>query len=195
MANEVKRGKLFVVSAPSGGGKTSIVTEVIKRLKPKYNLARITTYTSRNPRPGEVNGQDYYFLSSSEFDKKAAQGFFLETTEYNHKKYGSPASILDELAAGKSLFVIPDRPGAKSTHKVVPDAVMIWIMPPDLKTLQSRLTTRGDLTDEQLHARLALAEEELKEEHKQRLFKYHITNHEFNRAVADLMMIIEDELG
>src|SRR5436853_2205355 len=96
------QGTLFIISAPSGGGKTTLVYEVIKRLAATIPLCKVITYTTRAPRPNEHNGDDYYFVTNEEFLAKKEHNFFIETTLYDTNWYGSPRSVLDGLTQGTS---------------------------------------------------------------------------------------------
>ncbi len=188
-------GRLFVISASSGAGKTSLVTQALKQLKKDHDISRVVTYTTREPRPNEVNGTDYHFISSEDFNKKNYEDFFLETSEMYDSSYGSPASINTELKRGKSLIIITDRSGARALAKEVPSSILIWITVPDFDTLKQRMKSRGTEDAKQTEKRLKLAQQEMDEEQKQPLFQYHLVNDEFDRALAELMLIITDEIG
>ena len=190
------KGKLFVVSAPSGAGKTSVVSEALKRLQKDFDISRTITHTSRLPREGEVDGKDYVFHAKEDFEQKLKDGFFLEFTEYADKLYGSPASILSDLERGKSFISVLDIVGAKSISKAYPDACCIWIETKDIDTLRNRLLKRGTETECQIDERLKVAEQEMKEAHNlQRLFTYRLINEDFEQAVRELIMIIKRELS
>ncbi len=195
--NQKQHGKLFVIAAPSGAGKTSLVTHALERIKKETPLKRIITYTTRHPRAGEVSGVDYFFLSHDDFEKKKADGFFLETTSYDGKSYGSPQSIVDDLALGASYVIITDRVGAKTLHQAYPDSVLIWITPPSIEILRQRLMKRGESNPQHIERRVALAHEEMEEEHKHggRVFKYHLVNDNFEHALESLIAIFQDEIS
>jgi guanylate kinase len=190
-----QKGKVFVVSSSSGAGKTTIVTEVIKRLSKKFPIRRVITYTTRTPRNNEINGKDYYFLTHEEFENKRENGFFLETTEYNGKLYGSPASIIPDLELGKSFIFITDIPGVKSISKLFEKPTLIWISAPSLQELKERIISRGTESVHQMEERLKLAEEEIKEAHKSRLFDFNITNDHIEPAIEELELIITKALA
>lgn len=195
MSNMAKRGKLFVVSASSGAGKTTLVTHAIERLRDEVSLKRVTTYTTRAPRSGEVDGKDYVFINKEEFAQKKKDSFFLETSEFDGHDYGSPLSVLEELQNGTNLVAITDRNGAHAISNEVDDAILIWIVAPDVETLKHRMKKRNENSPGQIERRLKIAISEMEEENKQRQFKYHLVNDEFERAVAELMLIIKEELG
>ena len=109
-----RRGKLFVVSAPSGAGKTTIVNFIVERYGHYFNLSRVVTYTTKKPHKSEKNGLDYYFVSKEEFEQKAKEDFFIEySTAYGHY-YGSPFHIVHDLDIGKSYILVIDQNGAKN---------------------------------------------------------------------------------
>ncbi|MCK4265157.1 guanylate kinase [Candidatus Babeliales bacterium] len=191
---EKKDGKIFIVSAPSGTGKTTLVNSVLGSIGNKYNISKVITYTNRKPRPGEKDGVDYNFISPEEFNEKMKDNFFLETTIYSDKYYGSPALIKEELKLGKSFVLLVNREGTKSVCGLLSNPVTIWLEPPSLEVLKSRLLKRGD-SHSQIEKRLNLAEQELKEEKNHRLFKYHIINDVFNKAADGILQIVETELS
>ena len=190
-----EKGKLFVVSSPSGAGKTSVVNEALVRLQKKYDIDRVITYTSRPSRQDEVNGKDYFFLSREEFEQKIKSKFFLEFTEYTEHFYGSPKSILSDLELGKSRIMVIDIEGAKRISSIFHDAVLIWLTPPDMKTLKDRLIKRGTESESQMESRLIEAEKEMKEAPDGRLFRYTLVNDIFEKSVVEFIKVIEDELG
>ena len=194
--NDSKKGNVFVVAAPSGAGKTTLITEVIKRLQKDFPISRVITYTTREPRREEINGTDYFFLSHDEFEQKRKEGLFLETTVYDGKFYGSPASILTDLELGKSFVLVTDLEGVKSLSKLFKDDFCIWILAPDLKELRRRLLARNTDSNMQVERRVKLAQEEMKAaEGMSRIFNFNVTNNVFEETVAELIMIMKNELG
>ena len=192
----MKNGKLFVISGPSGAGKTSLTMQTIKRLKSSsHDISKIITYTTRTPRPGEINGKDYNFLNGNDFKQKVKNNFFLEVSEYNGNLYGSPRSIIQDTELGKSFIVVVDRPGAKNYKKLVSKAIFIWIKVNNLETLKKRIISRNDTSVTQLKKRLESAKIELAQEEKQRLFNYHVVNENFEEAVNEIMQIVKKELS
>jgi guanylate kinase len=187
-------GKLFIITAPSGAGKTSVTKAVILKLKNILPIEKVITYTTRQPRPGEVSGVDYHFISTQDFFKKQAEGFFLETTNYANNFYGSPSSIIKDLKNGKSFIVVTDMAGAKNfKNNIMPGAVSIWITVSDPKELCSRLEKRGD-PKALIEKRLKLALEEMAQEAAQQNFDYHVKNDDFDRAVNEVIRIIKQNL-
>jgi guanylate kinase len=154
-----KRGLAFIVSAPAGTGKTTLVS----RLTDEFScvIASIST-TTRQPRAGEIEGLHYHFISKSEFESKIAQGEFLEYVRLYGNYYGTSRRWVEEqLSAGKHVILVIDTQGAKLLRKIFP-AVAIFLMPPSLAELARRLQGRGTESQAMLAERLALAEEELK---------------------------------
>lgn len=190
----VRQGKLFIVSAPSGAGKTSLVVAAVKRLSVEHPIERVVTYTTKQPRPGETPGQDYHYISIAEFKTKIVQGFFIEwSVSYGHY-YGSPRSILDNLSRGVSLVLVIDRAGARQVYAQLKDVVLIWIYTKDITTLQERLTNRATENFEQMRRRLQLAQEEIEEEAREHLYQYHILNEAFENALLELEYAILSSL-
>lgn len=190
-----KNGKLFIISASSGAGKTSIATTVIEKLKNTIPISKVITYTTRNPRPEEINGIDYNFISTQDFLKKETAGFFLETTKYTNQYYGSPSSIIQDLKKGKSFIIVTDMAGAINfKHNIMPNAITIWITVSDTQELRKRLEKRGDPSDI-IEKRLKLTSEETRKESREKYFDYHVENDIFDQAVAQVIEIIKNNLG
>jgi len=187
-----KQAALFVVSAPTGAGKTTVVNEFFKKCPLLVN--RVITYTTRPQTPGEINGKDYFFISLADFEQKQKQGFFLETTVYDDFLYGSPRSILDDMASGTSFIMITDRPGALHIKKLVPQAITIWLTVSHVQTLFDRLTSRHRETDQRLQERIALAQEEYKSELLHKNFTYYIINDDVRLAIDSLENIVKSTL-
>jgi guanylate kinase len=168
-----RTGVLFVLSAPSGAGKTTLCSAL--RHKPDFVYA--VSCTTRAPRPGEIEGEDYYFLSDAEFDRRAAAGEFLEHAEVHGRKYGTlKSTVIDNLAKGIDVLIDIDTEGAASIRQCgdafILDALAdVFIMPPDLDELRRRLTKRGTENDEQIATRIANAAAEMERWHD---YKYTI---------------------
>ncbi len=192
----LKEGRLFIVAAPSGAGKTSVVTNVISKLNPPIPIERVITFTTRPPRPREIDGVDYYFLSQKEFLKRERQGFFLETTKYADYYYGSPMSIIQDMKNGKSFIIITDIDGANNFKKnIIPDAVTIWITVSSVEELQKRLEKRKTDLPEVVQKRLEIALHEIEREAKEKNFNYHVQNNNLDDAASDIIKIIKQNLG
>lgn len=182
--------KLFIVSAPSGAGKTSLVNAVIAKVNPQHPIARVVTYTTKPQGKAEVPGVDYHYIGEQEFEAKIAEGFFLEWSDAYGHLYGSPRTVLDQLAQGFSLFLILDRAGSKAVAAKIPEAVLIWIMPPDMHTLEHRLKMRARDNQTTIDYRLLLATTELKDEQEQHLFTYQFVNEQFEESCQKLEQIV-----
>ena len=188
-------GKLFIVSAPSGAGKTTLVHAVLDKMRPQHSIERVITYTSRVVRTGEQAGKDYHFITSQEFEIKIKKDFFLEWSDQYGNYYGSPRSLINELGAGHSRILIIDRPGAERVMEQLQSVVPIWIRPSDLMQLEQRLVERGSNSAEQIRQRLKLAQKELEQEAANPIYKHYVFNNDFSKAVKDLAALILDELG
>ncbi len=188
-------GKLFVVCAPSGAGKTSLVAALLGSVGQQLGLSHVITYTSRTPRLGEASGIDYHFIAAQEFEAKAQKGFFLEWSGAYGNYYGSPRSILQDLERGASYIMILDRAGVNEVRKLTIGAVCIWIEVPSVEILRERLMGRGTDSLEQVERRLILAKQEIAQERENRLCRHHILNDSFETAVEKIKDIIYQELG
>jgi len=181
-------GTLFIVSAPSGGGKTSLVK---KLLDYEPNVVLSVSHTTRPPRTGEIDGTHYHFVALPEFERLEAGGGFLESaTIYGHRYGTSRERIERELARGHEVLLEIDWQGAQQVRKLMPEAVGIFISPPSLDILMARLMNRGQDTAEVIMRRMAAAEEEIGHAGE---YDYVIINEDFNRAALDLRSIIRAE--
>ena len=160
-------GLIIVISAPSGGGKSSLCQRLLNWSK---NIVYSVSCTTRAPRGGEQNGHDYFFLTTEEFEKRIAAGEFLEHARYNNNYYGTPRGFVEEqLAAGRDVLLDIDVQGSTEVAKRVrtgkfayPNAlVMIFLMPPSMELLQTRLRRRGTDSDETIRKRLGIAAQEM----------------------------------
>lgn len=182
------RGTLFVVSSPSGGGKGTIIRRVLEVVP---NLSYSVSFTTRAPRPGEVNGREYYFVSRPVFDEMKAAGEFLESACVHGNYYGTAKrQVADETSSGIDIVLEVDVQGAASVRQLLLDSVSIFILPPSYEVLRERLIARGTDTPEELEVRLRNAPDELRQYSK---FDYVIFNDEVERAAAQLASIIHAE--
>jgi guanylate kinase len=186
--NTTARGTLFVVSSPSGGGKGTIIRHVLAVIE---NLSYSVSYTTRTPRPGEIDGREYFFVSRDIFDGMIAAGDFLEWACVHGNLYGTAKrQVAEETAAGLDIIVEVDVQGAASVRQLLMDSVSIFILPPSPEVLRQRLLARGTDSPEELEIRLRNAPEELKQ---YSAFDYVIINDEIEKAVHQLASIIYAE--
>lgn len=182
------RGTLFVVSSPSGGGKGTIIRHVLEVVP---NLSYSVSFTTRAPRPGEVNGREYFFISCDVFNEMVAAGEFLESACVHGNFYGTAKrQIAEETGSGIDIVLEVDVQGAESVRQLLLDSVSIFILPPSYEVLRQRLIDRGTDTPEELAVRLRNAPEELRQYSK---FDYVIFNDEVERAAEQLASIIYAE--
>lgn len=176
----------IIISAPSGGGKTSIVNRLLEDGK----LSRVITATTRAPRKGEKNGKDYHFWSEKQFENAVKKGEMAEWAKVHVNYYGIPKSSLDKLIKrGKHPVLVIDVQGAKTVKKIYKNAVSIFITPPSFAELKKRIAARNDGTTD-VKARLESAKKELK---CVKNYDYLVINDEFEQAVADCRAIIQAE--
>ena len=178
------QGVLYIVSAPSGAGKTSLVKALLKT-DPAIRLS--VSYTTRPPRPGETDGRDYHFVSRERFQEMLAEGEFLEHAEVYGNFYGtSKGSIARDLEAGRDILLEIDWQGAAQVKRHFPQSASIFILPPSFNALRTRLAGRGQDSEEVIERRLAAAAHEVA--HAQ-AFDYIIVNDDFDHALEDLVAI------
>lgn len=185
-----KRGRLFVISAPSGAGKTTLC-EILCRCLP--SLAYSISYTTRPPRPGERDGIDYHFIDEKRFKQMIQKGMLAEWTEVYGNYYGTSAKDLESmLSAGKHILLDIDVKGARQIKARFPDAITIFIMPPSLDELAKRLKRRGTDSPETIKKRLEAATLEIK--HKDS-YDYVIVNDDLEKAASRLCSIVKEKIA
>jgi guanylate kinase len=178
-------GSLFIVCAASGTGKTSLVKELL-RADPGIKLS--VSYTTRQPRPGDVDGREYHFISTQEFEDMMARGEFLENAQVHGNYYGTSQSwIAAQRDSGSDILLEIDWQGAAQVRKLIPDCVCIFILPPSLEALTARLNNRAQDHPEVIAKRLAAARAEISHFTE---FDYVIINDKFDAAVRDLTTIV-----
>ncbi len=184
MTTQASPGVLYIVGAPSGAGKTSLVKAL---LKADAAIRLSVSYTTRPPRPGEHDGRDYHFVSRERFDALLAAGDFLEYAEVYGNFYGtSKDGISRDLDAGRDILLEIDWQGAAQVKQHFPQATSIFIMPPSASALRTRLTGRGQDSADVIERRLAAAANDIAHAGA---FDYIIVNDDFDHALQDLVAI------
>ena len=179
-------GSLFVIVAPSGAGKTSLV-EALLREEPNIRLS--VSYTTRTPRTGEVHGREYHFVNRAEFEAMLAKGEFLEHAEVYGNLYGTSTSWINAArAAGEDVLLEIDWQGAAQVHEIYPDMVNIFIIPPSIEALEQRLTARGKDAADVIARRIAGARLEMRHISET---DFVIMNDSFASALADLRVVVQ----
>ena len=181
-------GRLFVITAPSGAGKTSLI-DAVMREDPSLKIS--VSYTTRAPRKGEKNGVDYHFVDDPTFVRMQQRGEFLESAEVHGYRYGTSKKVItDALARGDDLILEIDWQGARQVRSIYPQAVGNFILPPTVEELERRMRARGQDADEVIRRRVDAAREELTHAGE---FKYAIINKHFDTAKQELAEIIRKE--
>ncbi len=183
------RGLLIVISGPSGVGKGTVRKALFNM--PKHNLTYSVSMTTRNIRPGEVDGKDYYFVTRDEFEKRIDEGKFLEHAEFVGNYYGTPLDKVNEqLDNGKEVVLEIEVEGALQVKKKVPDCVMIFLVPPSKEDLYKRLRSRGTESEEIIEQRVQKANREFK---KAKYYDYIVVNDDVDNAADRILAIIRAE--
>ena len=176
----MKQGRLFIVSGPSGAGKSTICGQLYK----DGDFLPSVSMTTRAMRTGEIPGESYYFVTPEEFQKTIDEGGFLEHAQIYNNCYGTPkAPVIKNLNDGKDVILEIDMQGAKNAKAVFPEAVTVFVLPPSIEALRSRLINRGTENEEQLRIRM---QESLAEISRISEYDYYLINDDFDRAVKDL---------
>ncbi len=174
-------GTLYIISAPSGAGKTSLVKALLERLA---GVAVSVSHTTRAARPGEQEGVDYHFTDKAEFERLAAAGEFLEHARVFDNYYGTRrTSVLERLEAGEDVILEIDWQGARQVYAAFPQALRVFILPPGRQALQERLTARGQDSDAVIGRRMADAINEMQHYDE---YDYLIFNDDFDIALTEL---------
>lgn len=178
-------GNLFVVAAPSGAGKTTLVRMLLER---EASVHLSISYTTRSPRPGEQHGREYHFIDTVEFQGMIARHEFLEWAEVHGNFYGTSQKwIADQLAAGRDVLLEIDWQGAQQVRKLFPQAIGIFILPPSMEELTRRLTGRGTDSADVIARRLAAAQAEMRHVGE---FDYVIINDQLAQALEELLAVV-----
>lgn len=179
---------LFIISAPSGTGKTSLVKALIAILP---DIVVSVSHTTRAIRPGEIDGVNYHFVDKNKFSQMLADGDFLEYAQIYDYQYGTAKSEVEKrLAAGQDVILEIEWQGARQVRELFPEAVSVFILPPTRETLRQRLQSRGQDSDEVIEKRLALATKEVNFHSE---YDYLLVNDQFELTLSDLRSIIRAE--
>lgn len=180
-----ERGKLIVISGPSGAGKSTVV---FKAMAERQDCCFSTSVTTRSPRPGEVDGREYFFIDRERFDEMVRGDELLEHATYVSNSYGTPrAYVEDKLRAGMNVLLDIEVQGARQVRGKMPEAVTVFIVPPSLEELRRRLEGRGTESAEVIEGRLARARQEYAEAD---IYDYLIVNDDPDQAARELSAII-----
>jgi guanylate kinase len=183
-------GHVFVITGPSGVGKGTLIRGLLERV-PGLELS--VSATTRPPRPGEGDGVDYHFLSDEEFDRRVANGDFVEHAGYSGHQYGTLRSELERrMAEGAGVVLEIEVQGARQIRAAMPEAVQVFIAPPSVEALRARLVGRGTDAPADVEARLATALAELEAETE---FEYVVVNDRLEQATEELAAIVRQELA
>jgi guanylate kinase len=186
LSEATRRGGIFVLSAPSGAGKTTVCKGVVAR-DPRVVLS--VSHTTREPRPGEEDGVQYHFVTPDEFRRLVGKGAFLEHAEYSGHLYGTSwTSIESPLERGLDVLLEIETEGARQVRDRRPDAQLIFLLPPSLAALEERLRGRGTEANEEIDRRLAIARREFA---AASLFRWFVVNASAERAVGDVRAIVD----
>ena len=178
-------GRILVISGPSGSGKSSIIRKLVDRVDIGFSVSA----TTREARPSEVDGVDYFFVSREEFRDMIERDDFLEWAVYNDDYYGTPAGpVADANAAGRDVLLDIELQGARQVKDHRPDAVMIFIAAPSLQEMERRLRQRGDTSEEDIAARIGIAEAQLEE--AEFLFDFTVVNEDLDVAVDEVVRLV-----
>ena len=181
-------GLLYVITAPSGAGKSSLIKALLAQ---DPGLALSVSYTTRAPRPGEQDGREYHFVDPPRFQAMLERGEFLESAEVHGHRYGTSQKVIEQTrAAGKDLLLEIDWQGAEQVRRLHPDCIGIFILPPSLAELERRLRKRAQDSDATIRRRLENAVEEMRHAVE---FKYAIINNHFDDALRDIAALVRAE--
>ena len=181
------KGKIILISGPSGVGKGTVVKEIVK--DQKYALS--VSVTTRNPREGEIDGVNYFFTTKGDFLRRIENNLMLEYAQYNGNFYGTPKDYVEQtVAQGKNIILEIEVQGVEQVKKLIPEAVSIFIMPDKSGVIEHRLRKRGTEDEQTIQNRLKIALSEMKQAHK---YDYIVINGELERCIEDIKSVINAE--
>jgi guanylate kinase len=185
---KLSKGNLFIITAASGAGKTSLVKAVVSEIP---NIKVSISFTTRHPRPGEKDGMDYFFVDERAFRKMMKNEDFLESAKCHGAFYGTSKSTVKEaIEKGENIILEIDYQGAFSVKKLFPDSISIFIIPPSIQALEIRLNKRGQDSKQNIKLRIAAARNEMSHLEK---FDYVTINEDFEKALFELKAIIQSK--
>ena len=183
-----EKGKLIVISGPSGAGKSTVVNTAIRG---REDMCFSTSVTTRSPRPGEVDGRDYFFITPERFREMVERNELLEHAEYVAHSYGTPRAYVEQqMDKGFNVILDIEVQGARQVREKMEEAVLVFILPPSMEELRRRLENRGTDSTDVIEARLIRAREELKEAP---LYDYVIVNDKLEEAASEFAAILKAE--
>ena len=186
-----QRGRLVVISGPSGAGKSTVISRLMQR---RQNLCFSVSATTREPRPGELDGKDYFFVTRDAFDRMVEADALLEHAEYVGNCYGTPRDyVVQRMENGYHVLLDIEVQGAKQVHEKMPDAIMIFLVPPSLRELENRLRGRGTDSSEIIRGRLERALAEYSEASDAGFYQYIIINDDPEVAAMEMDAILTAE--
>ncbi len=179
-------GRLFIISGPSGAGKSSLCAEILAQCE---NLCLAVSCTTRDPRPGELDGREYHFLTKQVFEVQASEGAFLESANVHGNFYGTrQADVEATLGSGRDVLLEIDWQGAQQVAEKIPAAVRLFILPPSVEVLRQRLIARAQDSDEVIQRRVAAAESEMSHADEAH---YCVINDDFETSLKQLLTIFK----
>ncbi|MBR3948090.1 MAG: guanylate kinase [Clostridia bacterium] len=185
----MSKGLLVVISAPSGCGKDTIINEIVKEMGNEASIS--VSMTTRDMRPGEAEGVNYYYVSREQFEENIRNGEMLEYTTYGSNYYGTPVGpVKEKLKNGKVVFLIIEVEGGENVRKIFPDCVKIFVIPPSMYELEKRLRGRGSDKEEVIKERMEIAKTELQRATE---YDYIVENDVLEEAISDIKTIIRAE--